>query len=70
MLLARATITGAGALLTADPRPAEELRRDVTSPAGTTEAALKVLMDKDGLEGLMMRAVAAAAKRSKELGGS
>jgi pyrroline-5-carboxylate reductase len=66
--LVRATITGAGALLAADPRPAEELRRDVTSPAGTTEAALKVLMDKDGFEALMTRAVAAAAKRSKELG--
>jgi pyrroline-5-carboxylate reductase len=70
MRLARVTITGAGALLAADPRPPEELRRDVTSPAGTTEAALKVLMDKDGLEALMMRAVAAAAKRSKELGGN
>ena len=70
MRLARATITGAGALLAADPRPPAELRRDVTSPAGTTEAALKVLMDRDGLEALMQRAVAAAAKRSTELGGS
>jgi pyrroline-5-carboxylate reductase len=65
--LARATIMGAGALLDADKRPPEELRRDVTSPAGTTEAALKVLLGKDGLEDLMARAVAAAAQRSKEL---
>lgn len=65
--LARATIMGAGALLDADPRPPEELRRDVTSPAGTTEAALKVLLGKDGLEDLMARAVAAAARRSQEL---
>jgi pyrroline-5-carboxylate reductase len=65
--LARATIMGAGALLSTDPRPPEELRRDVTSPAGTTEAALKVLLGKDGLEDLMARAVAAAARRSQEL---
>ena len=68
MRLARQTIIGAGALLDADPRLAEELRRDVTSPAGTTEAALKLLMDQDGLEALMTRAVSAAAKRSRELG--
>ena len=65
--LARATITGAGALLDADPRPAAELRRDVTSPGGTTEAALKVLMADDGLRSLMARAVAAANVRAKEL---
>ena len=47
--LARATIMGAGALLDADPRPAAELRQEVTSPGGTTEAALGVLMAKDGL---------------------
>ena len=66
--LARATITGAGALLEADARLPEDLRKDVTSPGGTTEAALKVLMDKDGLEALMTRAVTAAVKRSRELG--
>ena len=46
--LARATIVGAGALLEADARAPEELRRDVTSPGGTTEAALKVLMEGAG----------------------
>ena len=66
--LARATITGAGALLEADARLPEDLRKDVTSPGGTTEAALRVLMDQDGLEALMTRAVAAAIKRSRELG--
>lgn len=65
--LARATITGAGALLDADPRPPAELRRDVTSPGGTTEAALKVLIGAKGLNGLMARAVAAANKRAGEL---
>ena len=65
--LARATITGAGALLDADPRPPAELRRDVTSPGGTTEAALKILMDAKGLKALMARAVAAANKRAGEL---
>jgi pyrroline-5-carboxylate reductase len=66
--LVRQTVIGAGALLEADKRFPEELRRDVTSPSGTTEAALKVLMDRDGLEALMTRAVDAAAKRSRELG--
>lgn len=65
--LARATICGAGALLDADPRPAADLRRDVTSPRGTTEAALEVLMAKDGLRALMARAVAAANRRAKAL---
>ncbi len=49
--LARATVTGAGALLEADPRPAAELRQEVTSPGGTTEAALKVLMVGTGSRG-------------------
>jgi pyrroline-5-carboxylate reductase len=65
--LARKTIIGAGALLKADPAPASELRRNVTSPNGTTEAALKVLMAKGGLEPLIRRAVSAARKRAKEL---
>ncbi len=65
--LARATIAGAGALLDADLRPPAELRRDVTSPHGTTEAALEILMAKDGLAQLMKRAVAAARARAKEL---
>ena len=66
--LARATVSGSGALLAADPAPAVELRRAVTSPGGTTEAALKILMAKNGLEALMRRAVAAARKRANELG--
>ncbi|MEI9887413.1 MAG: pyrroline-5-carboxylate reductase [Rhizomicrobium sp.] len=66
--LARATVAGSGALLDADPSPPEILRRNVTSPHGTTEAALKVLMAKDGLAPLMRRAVAAARKRARELG--
>jgi len=65
--LARATVAGSGALLDADARPAVELRRDVTSPGGTTEAALKVLMAQDGFEALLTRAVAAARKRAVEL---
>ena len=65
--LARATITGAGALLDADARPPEDLRRDVTSPGGTTEAALKILMSAKGLRPLMARAVAAANRRAGEL---
>jgi pyrroline-5-carboxylate reductase len=68
--LARATIAGAGALLAADKRAASELRKEVTSPGGTTEAALSVLMAKDGLSGLMDRAIAAATYRGKELGKS
>lgn len=66
--LARYTVSGAGALLETDNRPAEELRRDVTSPGGTTEAALKVLNGHNGLRELMSRAVAAATERGKALG--
>jgi pyrroline-5-carboxylate reductase len=66
--LARATVAGAGALLDADPAPPQLLRRHVTSPKGTTEAALKILMAKNGLTPLMRRAVAAARKRARELG--
>jgi pyrroline-5-carboxylate reductase len=66
--LARATVTGSGALLDADPSPAATLRRAVTSPHGTTEAALTVLLAKNGLHALMRRAVAAADKRARELG--
>ena len=66
--LARATVAGAGALLTADTRPASDLRTEVTSPGGTTEAALNVLMSSDGLETLMRHAVDAATRRGRELG--
>jgi pyrroline-5-carboxylate reductase len=68
--LARATVAGAGALLAADTRPASDLRKEVTSPGGTTEAALSVLMAGDGFEPLMRRAVEAATRRGKELGKS
>ena len=67
--LARATVTGAGELLYQSDLPAEQLRKNVTSPKGTTEAALKVLMAKNGLAPLMKKAVAAARKRSRELSG-
>ena len=70
--LARATVSGAGELLhTADLDPAE-LRRNVTSPGGTTAAALSVLMGEGPsgpLEALLREAVAAAAQRSRELAG-
>jgi pyrroline-5-carboxylate reductase len=66
-MLARATIMGAGALLEADARAPSELRRDVTSPGGTTEAALNVLA-KD-MPDLVGRAVSAACERAEELSG-
>ena len=64
---ARATVAGAGALLAADKSPASALRQAVTSPGGTTAAALAVLMADDGLAPLMKRAVKAARKRAEEL---
>ena len=67
--LARATVAGAGALLDASPAEAAELRRNVTSPGGTTAAALEVLMRPDGLGALMREAVAAARRRAGELSG-
>jgi len=67
--LARATVEGSGEMLRLSPEPADELRRSVTSPGGTTAAALAVLMGADGLGPLLERAVAAAAKRSRELSG-
>jgi len=67
--LARQTVSGAAALLDAEDTAPAELRRNVTSPGGTTEAALKVLMGDDGLAKLMRRAVAAARDRARELGG-
>lgn len=68
MQLARQTVVGAAALLEADQSPASLLRENVTSPKGTTAAALAVLMAPDGLEPLMDRAVRAARVRSEELG--
>ena len=66
--LARQTITSAAALLDASGEGPAELRRQVTSPGGTTQAALEVLMAPDGFPGLMKAAVEAAIRRSKELG--
>ena len=68
--LADETVAGAGQLLREDSRDAAALRDMVTSPNGTTAAALAVLMDQMGMADLMDRAVEAAAKRSKELGDS
>ena len=68
MQLARQTVIGAAALMEADSAPAGVLRQNVTSPNGTTAAALNVLMADDGLTPLMERAVDAARKRSEELG--
>jgi pyrroline-5-carboxylate reductase len=65
--LARWTVAGAGELLHRSDLDAATLRRNVTSPGGTTAAALEVLMGEDGLPELMRRAVAAAARRSREL---
>jgi pyrroline-5-carboxylate reductase len=65
--LARETVAGSGELLHRAEVPASTLRQNVTSPGGTTAAALDVLMGKDGLQQLMIRAIAAATARSKEL---
>ena len=65
--LARATVAGAGALLKQSEHDAATLRTNVTSPKGTTAAALKVLMEEEAMERLLTRAVAEAAKRSREL---
>ncbi len=67
--LARATVAGSGELLHRSELDAATLRANVTSPGGTTAAALAVLMDKDGVEPLMTKAVAAATKRGRELAG-
>jgi pyrroline-5-carboxylate reductase len=68
--LARETVAGSGELLHRSDLTAALLRQNVTSPGGTTAAALDVLMAvEDGLDQLMTRAVAAATKRGKELAG-
>ena len=70
MLLARQTVVGAGALLGGVPTDAATLRKNVTSPGGTTAAALAVLMDEArGMKPLMIEAVAAATRRGRELAG-
>jgi pyrroline-5-carboxylate reductase len=65
--LARRTVSGSGALLAAGSEDAAAMRRAVTSPAGTTERALAVLMAADAWPALVSRAVAAATARSREL---
>jgi len=67
--LARATVAGAGELLERSPLDAATLRQNVTSPGGTTAAALEVLMGENGFEPLLQRAISAAARRSRELAG-
>jgi pyrroline-5-carboxylate reductase len=68
MQLAKATVAGAGALAEAAEEDPGQLRKNVTSPNGTTQAALEVLMDEtNGFPALLPRAVAAATNRSKEL---
>lgn len=67
--IARATVAGSGELLHQSDLDAAILRKNVTSPGGTTAAALDVLMGEQGMKDLMTRAIAAATRRSKELAG-
>jgi pyrroline-5-carboxylate reductase len=67
--LARATVAGSGELLARSALDPTSLRQNVTSPGGTTAAALEILLAPQGLAQLMERAVAAAAARSRELAG-
>jgi pyrroline-5-carboxylate reductase len=67
--LARATVEGAGEMLHRSDMPAGILRQNVTSPGGTTAAALEVLMAENGLTSLMRKTVAAAKRRAEELSG-
>ena len=67
--LARETVAGSGELLHRSPLDAATLRQNVTSPGGTTAAALAVLMGPGGFDELLTRAIAAATRRSRELAG-
>jgi pyrroline-5-carboxylate reductase len=69
LLLARCTVAGSGELALQSAEAPARLRENVTSPGGTTRAALDVLMAADGLPELIDRAVAAATRRSRELAG-
>lgn len=70
MKLARQTVIGSAALLAQSPESASALRAAVTSPGGTTEAALKYLLaTPDGLPGLMLKAMTAGTQRARELSG-
>jgi pyrroline-5-carboxylate reductase len=68
-LLARHTVSGSGALLAANPEDAADLRKAVTSPGGTTAAALQVLMQDAAWPRAMSQAIEAATRRSRELAG-
>ncbi len=68
-ILARATVAGSGELLRRSPLDPATLRQNVTSPGGTTAAALDVLMGKEAFEDLMTKAILAATRRSRELAG-
>ena len=65
--LARETVAGSGELLHRSKFSSATLRQNVTSPGGTTAAALEVLMGSDGMQSLLTRAVAAATRRSRQL---
>jgi len=67
--MARVTVSGSGALLAASTEDAAQLRKNVTSPKGTTERALAVLMEEKAWPEHISRAIAAATARSRELGG-
>ena len=68
-LLARQTVSGSGALLAASPEESAQLRKNVTSPKGTTEAALHVMMADGAWPKIIDAAIAAATVRSRELAG-
>lgn len=67
MRLARTTVAGSGELARLSSEPADQLRKNVTSPNGTTQEALAILMAQDGMQQLFDKAIAAAARRSEEL---
>jgi pyrroline-5-carboxylate reductase len=67
--LARETVAGSGELLHHSTLDAATLRQNVTSPGGTTAAALEVLMGPGGFEELLTKAIAAATRRSRQLAG-
>jgi pyrroline-5-carboxylate reductase len=67
--LARETVAGSGELLNRSLLEAATLRQNVTSPGGTTAAALEVLMDPGGFDEILIKAIAAATRRGRELAG-
>ena len=69
MRLARSTVSGAGELARLSQESASQLRINVTSPGGTTAAALEVLMSSEGLQPVVDKAIKAASLRSRELAG-